>query len=1269
MTKSSFLPKTSIFVRMFLPIICIMLLLVGFINVFLRISGTIEALNDNAVDILSKNVQTRGENLQNLMVNYWGNINWLEQEVQERILFYLAQHDITMDELLGDSAREIDVLGYIAGALIETLRTSATTGVFMHFVNPAGLVYEPQNLNGLYFRDYSQLTGIFANVLFLRGHNIIGRDVNVPMETLWWEYFTFDPQHEETWRGFANPQIAAANAPPGTPAVDMSYWGRPHVFDPYPRIDANWQITYTRPILIGGRVVAIIGTDMQLTHFDRHFPARDLDIFDESGYVLFRYDARQRQGGVIEADVIRISGAHLNHILGNAEQLTWHATDREDMYALANMPEMVGVHLPMRLYNPASPFIDYVWVLAAISSEHSLFTMTREITDAITLASLVAVIVGVVLVLFSVRTITRPVGEVIKQLRTSKGESLVTAKTNAIEIDTLTDTINDMIERRLLAERQIREEQQRYLLALESSADTFIEYDINEDILSIYYFVSTQKHEPKHKSIEYFTKVSHDFFHPADQQLFFNENEFEVRIKEKYFDHITGVAPDNGYYWFYTKTIVIRDDDGDPQKIIGTAHENTQSKIIEQVEIKMQQIDANTGFYNRRSGIERMLALTKQPGLTLLKINNFDRLEHLHGLLSGGLFLAQFAYDIGHIVADAGFVVRLNEDELLICYDLPPDEIDRRNEKIAQSFDWLYKGPDTQLTLSVEVLTSAMGIPPNRGDVLMKLNPFDVSNIVGLTLELFERAAHIGYAANMLMGLLGRIFALDRVVVCAYDANFGTNQVMHEWHAHGVSAPHRDIRQVSLAAFQEFHAMLEEDAFVFSSENAPDGPMGILLCIPPNESVSLYCCVTHDQEKPSGGIIFMSTDPAKVWSDQEQTTLNSIAKIIASYINVEKSRSASLAKSRFLSKVSHEIRTPMNAIIGMTHIAMDAAHDDNHLRVDDCLNKINVSANYLLTLINDVLEMSRIESGKTLHIEARPFSLNALIGEIEAVIRFAIESRSTTFTVLNEIRNDRVVGDDNRIKQVLINLLGNANKFTAAGGQITFALTERADGEYYFAVTDTGVGIAADMHESIFNPFEQVETGATPSQQGTGLGLSISRNIIAAMNSNIELTSEINKGSTFSFVLTLPLTQDAVENERTEVATTGWTLENRRILVVDDVAINLEIAAYILEETGATVVTATNGYEAVAAFEHNPPGHFDAILMDLQMPEVDGITASRQIRAMPNRPDAADIPIIALTANAFDEDLKKSMASGLNHHVSKPINEYELMRVLKLFLT
>lgn len=379
----------------------------------------------------------------------------------------------------------------------------------------------------------------------------------------------------------------------------------------------------------------------------------------------------------------------------------------------------------------------------------------------------------------------------------------------------------------------------------------------------------------------------------------------------------------------------------------------------------------------------------------------------------------------------------------------------------------------------------------------------------------------------------------------------------------------------------------------------------------------------------------------------------------------EAAEAANRAKTAFLSNMSHDIRTPMNGIIGMLDIA-DRNHD-NPQRIQDCLMKIRGSAKHLLALINDVLDMSKLESGK-LEFNVEPLHLLSLLDACSSIIKGQMTDRDLKFvTDFSGIKHEYVMGNDLRLRQVLLNILSNAVKYTPDGGTIDFTVTETDGGDcmahYSFVVADTGIGMTKEFQEHIFEPFTQERHQARTSYEGTGLGMAITWKLVNQMGGTIKLVSELKKGSCFTLNFSFDVCE-APEEAAVELADVDISLAGMKVLLVEDNEINQEIAVSLLEDEDVTVETADNGQEAVEMFATHPPDTYDVILMDIMMPVMDGIAATKAIRHMEDRPDGARIPIVAMTANAYAEDVKKSREAGMNDHLPKPVDLDRMLRIL-----
>ena len=380
----------------------------------------------------------------------------------------------------------------------------------------------------------------------------------------------------------------------------------------------------------------------------------------------------------------------------------------------------------------------------------------------------------------------------------------------------------------------------------------------------------------------------------------------------------------------------------------------------------------------------------------------------------------------------------------------------------------------------------------------------------------------------------------------------------------------------------------------------------------------------------------------------------------------EEVKAANNAKRDFMSKMSHDIKTPMNAIMGMTEIIERHAEDERMVR--DYLGKLRISENYLLTLLDEILDMSRIDSGK-MKLENKPFSLERMTDEIQVILQEMTGRKEQELkTDISGIRHRLVIGDKRRIEQILINLLTNASKFTQKNGKILLRIEEAEDGKFVFCVKDNGIGIAEDQKERIFGAFSRVEDSRISREQGTGLGLSIARSYVEMIGGTIDVESTPGRGT--EFVVCIPLELQSgqevpvEEKDEAEAAETEQTeLDGLRVLLVEDNEINREIAQELLKSMGVQADCAENGKEAVERFVSSEPGTYDVILMDLQMPVMDGLEASRQIRKS-DRTDR-EIPIFALSANAHEEDIRNSREAGMNAHISKPFDVDKVFALLQ----
>ena len=385
---------------------------------------------------------------------------------------------------------------------------------------------------------------------------------------------------------------------------------------------------------------------------------------------------------------------------------------------------------------------------------------------------------------------------------------------------------------------------------------------------------------------------------------------------------------------------------------------------------------------------------------------------------------------------------------------------------------------------------------------------------------------------------------------------------------------------------------------------------------------------------------------------------------------LQTAENANKAKTDFLSNMSHDIRTPMNAIIGMTSLIRHDA--GNKAKVIEYADKIDISSQHLLGIINDVLDMSKIEAGKTV-FKYTDFSILDFITELNTIFHSQIDEKNQTLTIIKEnIRHEWVNGDQVHLMQIFSNLVSNAVKYTQKGGKIQFLVEEcetksSVYAKYRFLVSDNGMGMSADFKDTIFDAFTRAESSMTNKIQGTGLGMAITKNLVEAMGGTIDVESELGQGSCFEVLIDLRIAEDrfvssAEQAEKDEPA--GNVLKGMRFLCAEDNELNAEILMELLKIEGAECTICENGKRVLEAFEQSAPGDYDMILMDVQMPVMNGYEATKAIRRSSHEL-AKTIPIIAMTANAFSEDIQHSLAAGMNAHVSKPVEMKVLEKTIR----
>ena len=382
----------------------------------------------------------------------------------------------------------------------------------------------------------------------------------------------------------------------------------------------------------------------------------------------------------------------------------------------------------------------------------------------------------------------------------------------------------------------------------------------------------------------------------------------------------------------------------------------------------------------------------------------------------------------------------------------------------------------------------------------------------------------------------------------------------------------------------------------------------------------------------------------------------------------EEATLANAAKTDFLRRMSHDIRTPINGIHGMVQIADRFPNDAK--KQAECRAKIMRSSDFLLDLVNDVLDMSKLESGE-MQLEEVPFNLNELLHDVGMLLSTQAQARGITYTItMEDKREKRVIGSPLHLRQIFQNIGGNAIKYGRAGGYVhaTCSIVSQTENtvRYRFICEDNGCGMSEEFQKHMFEPFSQENSCARTTYQGTGLGLSIVKKLVDAMGGTVTVVSEKGVGTTFITEIPLKLDPAAFDAEKPEEEIDTTVFRGLHVLLVEDNEVNMEIAAFLLEDSGAEVTKAWNGAEGLEKFNASAPGTYDLILMDIMMPVMNGLEAAEKIRAL-DRPDSETVPIFAMTANAFSDDAARSRKAGMNEHLTKPLDLEKITKAVRKY--
>ena len=1293
--------KKSLWNIFLIPILIIVFVQGAVPFLTLIFSGIRSNMENAVIGLDSHTVENRKVVLENDMIEQWSSVYKESDSLSSALTKVLSNHQMDMQGFMGSGRVQEEYLETVFYDMVEVLQYNSTSGIFLVLGNDGDTDSEGE-YKGFWVRDSDPQTKTASrtDLLMERGSKVLSQNMSISLDTSWHTDFHFQGNGKRDADDFFyQPYITAENyVDSRTSMANLGYWSKPFILEEFYK-DNHKMITYSAPLVYDKTVYGVLGIEVGVNDLTKFFQVKDLDSDLNAGFALVvdhgngNYEGIAGEGALYDAVSRDGSDFVLEEpVQENLRLVQGAAIGKQQIYGLVSNLE---------LYSRNVPYEDTQWALCGFVTEDSVYGLISDVYERILGAILGSALMAVILVYFLVQYATEPVYHLVESVRGGVKGIHGFQESGIQELDELHKVIENLTDAQMQTENQLLEEKERYRIAVESSQDAFFTYKCKEKLLEI---VNSKGNDGVWDCGKHPEFLDNDSIHPADKAKLVNA----VKSSDGVLDVDFRLQHANGeFQWVNLSGSITFDENKERSRVVGCIHNVHQHKLLEQAQKRKQIYDSITSFYRLGSGLEVVETLCRDDPegvLVLLEIQQFSKIDERYGLIFGDIILEQFAGLLAKRFQEdglnGGIYIRAGADQMLVWLPVcTTGPIVRSVQGLEKEFGALtdekhlslslkcgiaVTGSRNSLSEALEQTKTALTAARHGKQEIMfyeelstveKACAVDVAfaevaslerlkemTLSSIALNLFDRDGDTSVVLDILALKLQEKYHLTDIVITHFNGEYMVNNLLYCWKTWEKKDGWDGMVHCSEKQYQHFVETQEMQQLLTSGESIWKEPLIQPFASGRNDIVFHMT----DNGQYSGSIVFRDIDQDVLEKKEECKCLEEISAIIQNRLNLERHDLSAKAKSDFLARMSHEIRTPMNGIIGMTEIALKDGQTEE--RRIDCLRKIEYSSEYLLGLINDILDMSKIESGKMRLIEEK-CNLMEMIQGLRPLLEAKLNENNIQYIADIQLKNHWFMADSLRLNQVLVNLLGNALKYSRPDGHVwlTVRETEEEKGfsNLYFQVRDDGIGIAPEKQQLIFRQFEQADNSENARKQGTGLGLAISRRIVRMMDSDIKLESEPGKGSSFSFNVKL----QPVSGEKTTVTSQPEEISfpGKRILVVEDNELNMEIICTILENYGIKTEQAVNGKEAVRRMEESVPGYYDMIFMDIMMPEMDGLEATRTIRNL-DREDCKKIPIYAMSANAFDEDVKRSLASGMNGHLSKPVNLQVLEKTLQKVL-
>lgn len=1066
--------KKSLWNIFLIPILIIVFVQGAVPFLTLIFSGIRSNMENAVIGLDSHTVENRKVVLENDMIEQWSSVYKESDSLSSALTKVLSNHQMDMQGFMGSGKVQEEYLETVFYDMVEVLQYNFTSGIFLVLGNDGDTDSEGE-YKGFWVRDSDPQTKTASrtDLLMERGSKVLSQNMSISLDTSWHTDFRFQGNGKRDADDFFyQPYITAANyVDSRTSMANLGYWSKPFILEDF-YMDNHKMITYSVPLVYGKTVYGVLGIEVGVNDLTKYFPVKDLDSDLNAGFALVvdhgdgNYEGIAGEGALYDAACRDGSDFVLAEpVQGNLRLVQGAAIGKQKIYGLVSNLE---------LYSRNVPYEDTQWALCGFVAEDSVYGLISDVYERILGAILGSALMAVILVYFLVQYATEPVYHLVESVRGGVKGIHSFQESGIQELDELHKVIENLTDTQMQTENQLLEEKERYRIAVESSQDAFFTYKCREKLLEI---VNSKGNDGVWDCGKHPEFLDNDSIHPADKAKLMNAVKSSGGVLDVDFrlQHANGE-----FQWVNLSGSITFNENKERSRIVGCIHNVHQHKLLEQAQKRKQIYDSITSFYRLGSGLEVVETLCRDDPegvLVLLEIQQFSKIDERYGLIFGDIILEQFAGLLAKRFQEdglnGGIYIRAGADQMLVWLPVcTTGPIVRSVQGLEKEFGALtdekhlslslkcgiaVTGSRNSLSEALEQTKTALTAARHGKQEIMfyeelstveKACAVDVAfaevaslerlkemTLSSIALNLFDRDGDTSVVLDILALKLQEKYHLTDIVITHFNGEYMVNNLLYCWKTWEKKDGWDGMVHCSEKQYQHFVETQEMQQLLTSGESIRKEPLIQPFASGRNDIIFHMT----DNGQYSGSIVFREIDQDVLEKKEECKCLEEISAIIQNRLNLERHDLSAKAKSDFLARMSHEIRTPMNGIIGMTEIALKDGQTEE--RRIDCLRKIEYSSEYLLGLINDILDMSKIESGKMRLIEEK-CNLMEMIQGLRPLLEAKLNENNIQYIADIQLKNHWFLADSLRLNQVLVNLLGNALKYSRPDGHVWLTVRE-----------------------------------------------------------------------------------------------------------------------------------------------------------------------------------------------------------------------------------